>query len=856
MKKILIISPHFPPSNLVGVHRARFISSHFKDFEWEPIVLAVHERHYEEPLDFHLEKLLPSDLRIEKVRAMPITKPRLIGDIGLRAFYALYKRAKQIIQSEKVDFLYITIPSFYCALLGRMLHRSTRVPYGIDYQDPWVHKFRGSGKTFSRPWFAQKVSKILEPYAVRDASLITGVSSGYYESVIKRNPHLRNQAVLGDLPIGTEPSDYEKIRTLTVAPYLFKKEPGKVKLVYAGTMLPKAYAPFEVVCKILKNRPEIFQHVEIHFIGSGSKTDDPGAYNVRPIAEKYGLWQSQIFEYPARIPYLDVLVHLNEADGIFILGSTEVHYSPSKVYQGILSGKPIFAILHQESTAIQVIRQTCSGTVLSFNGEGDLDTILNNFHSLFTKYLTDISHFTPKPQLHEMLKPYFAKSITGKLAALLNKATAPKSEKRKMLLISPHFPPSNLTAVHRARLFSEYLPKFNWEPIILTVDEKYYEEELDQNLLQLVSPDIRIEKVNATMVRKPRIIGDIGLRGFYPMFKRARKIIRSEEIDFVYIIVPSFYGALWGRMLHHSTGVPYGVDYIDPWVHLFPGGKRILSRAWLATKLSKLLEPIAVKKASLISGVAESYYEKVLERNKHLQSIARSLTLPPAAEIKDYNAATSLDIKPYLFPAKSERFRLMFAGAMQPTAFPLLEAVFSSIANNPATFADTEFHFVGSGKSPDDRLGFNIRPLAMQYHLWEKQIFEYPARIPYLDVLAHLNVVDGVFVLGSVEPHYVPSKVFQAILSRKPIFAVLNETSPAVEVIQSTRAGVVNTFPNNGCEKPIRKTFQSEFVRYRNFAKQYNFCNVDQTPFENFMPETITRKLAEAVDSIINSQTK
>jgi hypothetical protein len=127
LKKVLILYPHFPPSNLAGVHRARLFAQHLPSFGWEPLILTVHEDFYEEKLDFNLVKLLPQSLRIEKVNAKPIGKNRLVGDIGLRGFFQLYKRAKQLIKKEAFDFLYIPIPSFYCALLGRMLHISTNI---------------------------------------------------------------------------------------------------------------------------------------------------------------------------------------------------------------------------------------------------------------------------------------------------------------------------------------------------------------------------------------------------------------------------------------------------------------------------------------------------------------------------------------------------------------------------------------------------------------------------------------------------------------------------------------------------------------------------------------------------------
>ena len=106
MKKVLILYPHFPPSNLAGVHRPRLFAQHLPSLGWEPIILTVNEKYYEEQPDYNLTKLLPPGLRIEKVSAFKITKPRIIGDIGLRAFFQLYKRAMELIKSENIDFLF------------------------------------------------------------------------------------------------------------------------------------------------------------------------------------------------------------------------------------------------------------------------------------------------------------------------------------------------------------------------------------------------------------------------------------------------------------------------------------------------------------------------------------------------------------------------------------------------------------------------------------------------------------------------------------------------------------------------------------------------------------------------------
>lgn len=420
LKRILIISPHFPPSNLTAVHRARFFANHLPENGWEPVILMVHEKYYEEEPDLNLEKMLPPSLRVEKVSAMKLTKPRLIGDLGLRAFLSMYRKAKQMIKEEKIDFLYITIPSFYGALWGRWLHHSTGIPYGIDYIDPWVHEFPGSKKLFSRHWMATQVSKFLEPIAVKKASLITGVAASYYEGVFERNPHLVKKAKYAAIPYGSEKSDHEKVRQMKIRPYLFQKKENKIQLVYAGAMLPKAYTLLEKVFTAIKNNKAFFSDLEIHFIGTGKTPGDPNGYNIRQMAMQYGLWEEQVYEYPKRIPYLDVLVHLDAASGVFILGSTEPHYTPSKVYQAVLSEKPILALLHRHSTGVEVLKQSNAGVVIDFETAGDIEAIDKNFIMSYQQYLKFLEIFEPSKIDATAFEKYSAANITHLLADTLN----------------------------------------------------------------------------------------------------------------------------------------------------------------------------------------------------------------------------------------------------------------------------------------------------------------------------------------------------------------------------------------------------------------------------------------------------
>jgi hypothetical protein len=444
MKTILLITPHYPPSNLAAVHRSRLFAQHLPSFGWIPIILTVHDKFYEEQLDWNLFDLIPKNQRIEKVNAFEITKPRIIGDIGLRGFFHLRKRALEIIRSEKIDFVYIPVPSFYMALIGPYLFKKTGVKYGIDYIDPWVHQFPGSEKLFSRHWFSTQLAKFLEPIAVKHASLITGVSEGYFKPVLERNPHLKNQAITVAMPYGGEGKDHLSIQRGTrdkgqgtrgsIQPgtgdegqgtgeqqrnevLLQFKNDNVFRFVYAGAMLPKAYKPLEEIFKALHSLQPFqplqpLQPFQLHFIGTLG--------TVKPLAEKYSLWNNIVFEHPARIPYLDVLKNLDAADGVFILGSTEPHYTPSKVYQGVLSQKPILAVLHQDSTAVKVLNESNAGMCVLMDGENDLHTLGERFITQLNNYLSWAKTFDPQLVNKAAFEQYSAKAVTAQLVEKLN----------------------------------------------------------------------------------------------------------------------------------------------------------------------------------------------------------------------------------------------------------------------------------------------------------------------------------------------------------------------------------------------------------------------------------------------------
>jgi hypothetical protein len=373
-RRIAIVTGHFPPSNLAGVHRSRLWAQYLPEFGWEPIIVTAHSDYYEEQLDPVLLELVSPELRVIRTRAIPVEPVRLVGDIGIRALYWQFKVLDELVRRKEIDFLHITIPSNYTALLGEALYRQHSFPFGIDYQDPWVHILPSAEKSFSKAWMSWKLAQWLEPWAVKNVALITGVAPLYYEPVLERNPHLRDRCITAAMPIGNSEGDYRYLRDNVRETFLFPENDALFHMIYAGAMLPKSYTVLECLLSALvtlqDRSPELIEQLRIHFVGTGASPDDPKGHNILPLVRRFGL-ERYVDEKPNRISYIDVLNHLVHASAILILGSTEAHYTPSKVYQAVQAQRPIFALLHEKSTAAAVLRESRAGQIVTF-GEGQL----------------------------------------------------------------------------------------------------------------------------------------------------------------------------------------------------------------------------------------------------------------------------------------------------------------------------------------------------------------------------------------------------------------------------------------------------------------------------------------------------
>lgn len=381
MKRVLMVSPHFPPDSSAGTHRVRLVAPHLPKNGWEPTVLTVDPRGYEGRLDADLARLVPGSVRVVRAAALEsgFTRRVGIGDLGLRAWPGLRREARRLLSEARYDVLFITTYPLYPALLGRGLKRAFDVPYVVDLQDPWVGAWGasvGAGPGGTVDWrsrASRAVASRIEPRILGSADACTAVSDETLEAMARRWPDVmpRHRAAI---PLGAEPADFAAARAASIANPIFDPADGLHHVVYVGTLLPRGTpalrAVLEAVDAYRRRRPEAAARLRLHFVGTGNQSVGNPERRTEADVRRLGL-ETIVSEHPLRIPYLAALRVLLDARLVLVLGSDEPHYTPSKVFPALLSERPVLALLHRGSEAARLFEGgSASRRLIAFDSAG------------------------------------------------------------------------------------------------------------------------------------------------------------------------------------------------------------------------------------------------------------------------------------------------------------------------------------------------------------------------------------------------------------------------------------------------------------------------------------------------------
>ena len=153
--------------------------------------------------------------------------------------YFAFKKAKEIIKHNKIDYIITTGPPHSSHLIGQKIHNKYKLKWIVDLRDPWSELFYLKSKF--RFNFSKKINDRLEYKVLENAdAIITTVGDRYHKILSGK---ISNPNKIHKIYNGYDKLNYDKIKEI---------KPSKYNIVFTGVLTKNHnYEIFHEVLKIL-----------------------------------------------------------------------------------------------------------------------------------------------------------------------------------------------------------------------------------------------------------------------------------------------------------------------------------------------------------------------------------------------------------------------------------------------------------------------------------------------------------------------------------------------------------------------------------------------------------------------------
>ena len=420
-RRVVLVAPEFPPSNSAGAHRPRLFAKHLPAFGWTADGAddqAGTDRRPAGPdartaagsgVDHRANRGDTHQAASADRRSGPSIVARARPSADLDDQTGKHRRAGAV----RSTMVFVRARSDDEPPLRRPLRRGLHRP--MD------HRVERHASFPEKAWFYHRAAAAIEPGVLRSAAHVTAVSEGILEDLRGRYPWLE-AGRMSAMPYGAEPDDLEAAVRLGLTPPDFSGDDEDVTISFTGAVQPTSQALVTAVLRALgaldESRPATRRRIRLRAYGTSNLTWGHGRHTILPMARELGV-DHLVSEIPERIPYLQAMSVLQASGIVLVMGSTDAYYHASKLYPAIVSGRPILAICHRDSSIKRVVEQTGAGMCVTFGDPLELQSRVGEIASA-------IESLAGRPRRKPdaaAIEPFTARASTARLARVLDHVT-------------------------------------------------------------------------------------------------------------------------------------------------------------------------------------------------------------------------------------------------------------------------------------------------------------------------------------------------------------------------------------------------------------------------------------------------
>jgi glycosyltransferase involved in cell wall biosynthesis len=358
---------------------------------------------------------------------------------------------------------------------------------------------------------------------------------------------------------------------------------------------------------------------------------------------------------------------------------------------------------------------------------------------------------------------------------------------KRLLMIAFHFPPlAGSSGIQRTLRFARHLPRFGWEPLILTAHKRAFEMVSDDQLGDVPS-DVVVERAFALDSSR-----HLAILGRYPAFTarpdrwitwwpgavlRGLAMIRKYRPVAIWSTYPIATAHKIGHTLHRLSGLPWIADFRDPMTEDdYPADPK--------TRQSfKKIEEAVLRSASFGVFVTPGLVRLYGERYRGVAT-ARLAVIENGYDEEVFAPLDGTAAREG--PLMPGKFTLLHSGVVYPSE------------RDPTQFFQALRQMMDAGSLKPGELRVRLRASVHETLLAKlidtyrvADIVELAAPIPYRQALQEMMRADGLLVLQASNcNNQVPAKVYEYLRCRRPIFGLTDPAGDTAGVLRN--AGIHN----------------------------------------------------------------
>jgi glycosyltransferase involved in cell wall biosynthesis len=359
---------------------------------------------------------------------------------------------------------------------------------------------------------------------------------------------------------------------------------------------------------------------------------------------------------------------------------------------------------------------------------------------------------------------------------------------KKLLMIAFHFPPlAGSSGMQRTLSFARHLPRFGWEPLLLTAHPRAYERVSEDQMGDLPA-SATVERAFALDAARHLAISgrylaitarpDRWAAWWLGAVPRGLAMIRKYRPDALWSTYPVATAHKIGHTLHRLSGLPWIADFRDP---MAQDGYPADPRTW---RSFRAIEERAVRRSCccvfVTPGAARMYRLRYAELPENRMAVIQN-------GYDEENFAALDGAAQEAGPLVPGTFTLVHSGIVYPNE------------RDPTHLFRALRQMLDDGRLQPGELRLRFRAAAHETQLKElierfelSAVVELAPPIPYRAALQEMMRSDGLLVLQAANCNeQIPAKVYEYLRCGRPVIALTDPAGDTANLLREAGIGSI-----------------------------------------------------------------